>query len=103
MAQWLLWSVGGGLQPTATHRFRLVGFEATADTVLMPGASTPPFVTDMLRAHLLTPPTAIPTSSASYTLTWPGDSPCRPHARWRVSYRRIADRAPAAHVARGIG
>ena len=43
----------GGLQPRATHRFRLVGFEASSDSVMTPGASTPPFVTDMMHARQL--------------------------------------------------
>lgn len=80
-----------GLHPLAVHRFRLVGFESSADTVITPGASTPPFVTDMQHAPLLVPPRASPTSSASYTLSWPGDSRCRPHARWRVSYRHVSE------------
>ena len=96
----------GGLQPRATHRFRLVGFEASSDSVMTPGASTPPFVTDMMHAPLLAPPTALPTSSASYTLTWPSDSPCRPAPRWRsVRRRREAggDGGAAAVSAGGVG
>ena len=82
-----------GLQRNAVHRFRLVGFEATADSVLTPGASTPPFVSDLGNAPLLAAPTATPTSSASFTLNWPGDSTCRKNTNWRVSYRRVVDRS----------
>ena len=68
----------GNLQPYAVHQFRLVVFEAGHEAAVTPGSATPPFVTDMLHAPLLAPPTATPTSSASFTLRWPGDSRCRP-------------------------
>ena len=84
------------LSPYATHSFRLVGFEAGHEAAVTPGAATPPFVTDMLHAPILAPPTAVATSSASFTIRWPGDSHCRPHARWRLSYRHTADAAIAA-------
>jgi hypothetical protein len=83
----------GKLQPYAVHRFRLVGFEASDESSFTPGAATPPFVTDMVNSHLLEPPTAVATSSASYTLRWPMESHCRPRPRWRVSYRHISDGA----------
>ena len=81
----------GNLQPYAVHRFRLVGFESSAESGVTPGAATPPFVTDMLRSPLLTPPTASATSSASYTVRWSGDSHCRSRPKWRLSYRHIGD------------
>ena len=73
-------------------RFRLIGFEESVEQGATPGASTPPFVTDAMHSNLLAPPVAKATSSASYTVTWAGDSHrCRPRARWSVSYRRVGD------------
>jgi hypothetical protein len=83
----------GGLQPDAVHEFRLVGFEQATEARPAAGSSTPPLLTDLLSSHLLDPPRAHATSSASFEVSWDGDSPCRPEARWRLAYRRLADAA----------
>ena len=74
----------------ATHEFRLLGFVEGAEGGGTHGAVTPPLLTDMVAARLLlAAPTATATSSASYRVSWAADSPCRPHARWRVLFRRF--------------
>jgi len=83
----------GGLQVDAVHEFRLVGFEQATEAHPAAGASTPPVLTDFLAARLLEQPQARATSSASFEVTWEGDSPCRPDARWRLAYRKLADAA----------
>ena len=80
-----------GLDPYATHSFRLIGFEQGTEARPAAGAATPPILTDMLAATLTQPPRARATSSASFVLSWSGDSRCRPEARWRLAYRRLAD------------
>ena len=74
----------------ATHEFRLLAFVEGAEGGGTPGAVTPPLLTDMVAARLLlAAPSATATSSASYRVSWAADSQCRPHARWRVLFRRF--------------
>ena len=78
------------LSPYATHEFRLLAFVEGAEGGGTPGAVTPPLLTDMVAARLLlAAPSATATSSASYRVSWAADSQCRPHARWRVLFRRF--------------
>jgi len=92
----------GGLQPDAAHEFRLVGFEQASEARPAAGASTPPVLTDFLSSRLLAAPRAKATSSASFELSWDEDSHCRPGARWRLAYRKLAD-AAGEHATDGDG
>ncbi|KAL3906128.1 MAG: hypothetical protein SGPRY_010665, partial [Prymnesium sp.] len=46
----------GRLEPYATHRFRLMGFDEASGLEATPGSATPPLLTDMMHSSLLAPP-----------------------------------------------
>ena len=64
-----------------------VNIPPAADADAMPGLPSPPVLSGFGSAPLLTPPTAVPTSSGSVRVEWQAAAdPCRPSTTWEVQW-----------------
>ena len=76
-------AVVSSLDPYVAYRFRVSA--ANTAGVSPVGAEGNPAITDADHSKIGEPPTVVPTSSASITVSW-ASSPCRPQLTWEVLY-----------------